>query len=143
MRWMLWTFRTIGVFLMTSPNMYKLPLSEGTFLRLLHMTKVKLFSPIFLRLTADKITLVAERAEMLNAKILKEACRFYEEENREAIMRLKGEITGPRRPKRLPKKYGPDTPARPSSWPREGSRPRRISKMFSRMFKKKEKPSSP
>ncbi|KAJ7641407.1 hypothetical protein FB45DRAFT_900138 [Roridomyces roridus] len=48
---------------------------------------------------------VLERATTLDAQLLLTACEFFERENRDAIMRLKGELTGKRRAaKRLPKK---------------------------------------
>ncbi|KAJ6589057.1 hypothetical protein B0H19DRAFT_1367527 [Mycena capillaripes] len=48
---------------------------------------------------------VVERATALDAKLLLDACEFFERENREAIQRLKGEYKGKRRSaKRLPKK---------------------------------------
>ncbi|KAJ7119509.1 hypothetical protein C8R44DRAFT_176382 [Mycena epipterygia] len=56
---------------------------------------------------------VVARATALDAKLLLDACEFFERENREAIQRLKGEYKGKRRSaRRLPKK----TPAaRPTS----------------------------
>ncbi|KAJ6602456.1 hypothetical protein DFH09DRAFT_968836 [Mycena vulgaris] len=54
---------------------------------------------------------VVARASALDAKLLLDACEFFERENREAIQRLKGEYKGKRRSaRRLPKK----TPARPT-----------------------------
>jgi sacsin len=52
---------------------------------------------------------VVARATALDAKLLLEACEFFERENREAILRLKGVYQGKRRARRFPKK----TPAPP------------------------------
>ncbi|KAF7320872.1 BTB domain-containing protein [Mycena chlorophos] len=49
---------------------------------------------------------VLARATELEAKLLLDACTFFERENHDAIMRLKGKSTGKRRaPKRIPKKF--------------------------------------
>ncbi|KAJ6617959.1 hypothetical protein B0H10DRAFT_1947944 [Mycena sp. CBHHK59/15] len=56
---------------------------------------------------------VVARATALDAKLLLDACEFFERENREAILRLKGEYKGNRRSgKRIPKK---EPSARPVS----------------------------
>ncbi|KAF7297128.1 BTB domain-containing protein [Mycena indigotica] len=48
---------------------------------------------------------VLERATALDAKLLLDACEFFAQKNKEAILRLKGELSGKRRTaKRLPKK---------------------------------------
>jgi len=48
---------------------------------------------------------VVARATALDAKLLLDACEFFERENRDAILRLKGEYKGKRRSaRRLPKK---------------------------------------
>ncbi|KAK7018615.1 BTB domain-containing protein [Favolaschia claudopus] len=57
---------------------------------------------------------VVARATVLDAKLLLEACQFFERENREAILRLKGQHKGkPRSARRLPKKAS-HTPRIPS-----------------------------
>lgn len=55
---------------------------------------------------------VYQRATVLDAKLVLEACEFYKKENQEAIQRLKGTYQGKRkRPqRRLPKKIVPQSP---------------------------------
>ncbi|KAJ7131720.1 hypothetical protein C8R43DRAFT_1133662 [Mycena crocata] len=54
---------------------------------------------------------VVARATALDAKLLLDACAFFERENREAILRLKGEYKGKRRSaRRLPKKAAAPRP---------------------------------
>ncbi|KAJ7471857.1 hypothetical protein FB451DRAFT_1251196 [Mycena latifolia] len=54
---------------------------------------------------------VVARATALDAKLLLDACEFFEKANREAILRLKGEYKGKRRSaRRLPKKTPAERP---------------------------------
>ncbi|KAJ7475161.1 hypothetical protein B0H11DRAFT_2034382 [Mycena galericulata] len=57
---------------------------------------------------------VLARATALDAKLLLDACEFFERENREAILRLKGEYHGKRRSaRRIPKKTPAARPVGP------------------------------
>ncbi|KAJ7736786.1 hypothetical protein DFH07DRAFT_842830 [Mycena maculata] len=71
---------------------------------------------------------VVARATALDAKLLLDACEFFEKANRDAILRLKGEYKGKRKsPRRIPKKTparlpvptapvsGPNSPGTPTS----------------------------
>jgi len=62
---------------------------------------------------------VLARATALDAKLLLDACEFFERENRDAILRLKGEYKGKRRSaRRIPKKTptARQTAATASTW---------------------------
>ncbi|KAJ7280333.1 hypothetical protein C8J57DRAFT_1175059 [Mycena rebaudengoi] len=61
---------------------------------------------------------VVARATALDAKLLLDACAFFERENHEAILRLKGEYRGKPRAKRIPKK-APRPPIVATSTPSE------------------------
>lgn len=78
---------------------------------------------------------VLARSTALDAKLVLVACQFYERENKDAIQRLKGDYSGPRRPRRIPKKPQRPLDSTPGQPPTTVIQPtsKRVRKLMSKL----------